>query len=301
MKAICNQYSLVLINSTSFKTINSCCSWACLALACPTFLLNLLLIISLATSRERYRPCGLLILNLAVTDLLNGVFNMPIFHVIFRFIAEGKDPCAFVSIAMPCYFAVSFESFIIVALIAVERYINVFHPFMYVSTLSRRNVATCVIISWIASILVIIPLLVGEKLASLAGIVLAAVVIGTAINIYCYLRILHKARKTRVQIRNETARFNEASITLEDRRFLFIGALIVTSMLACFSISASRSLISLLGYRFEAMTGIGCLDWTLVMSSSVVNPIITCTFCPSTRRRVLRMLTFNAMYRETNH
>ena len=301
MKAICTQYNLVLKNSSSFKMINSSCSWTCLVLACPTTLLNLLLIITLATARERYKPCGILILNLGVTDLLNGLFNMPIFHVVFRFIAEGKDPCLFVNISMPCYFAVSFESFVIVTLIAVERYINVFHPFMHVSKLSRRNVTICVTISWISSIFVVIPLLVGKKLTNLAGIILAVVITGTAINSYCYFRILHKAKKTRVQIRNETARFSQTSINSEDRRFLFIGALIITSMLACFSIAAARSLMSLLGHRFGTITDIGCLDWTLVMSSSVVNPFITCTFCPNIRRRILRMLTFNAMHRDTNH
>ena len=166
MEAICHQYNFVLKNTTAFKMINSSCSWTYLVLAYPTLLLNLLLIISLVRLKEMNKPCGLLILNLAITDLLNGFFAMPLFYMVFRFIAEDKDPCLFVNIAMPCFIAATSESFIIVTLIAVERYISILHPFVHVSKLSRRNVAICVTISWISSILVIIPLLVGENVAT---------------------------------------------------------------------------------------------------------------------------------------
>ena len=298
MEAICTQYNLVLDNSTSFKTINSSCSWTNFMLAYPTTLLNLLLIISMVKSRELDKPCGLLILNLAITDLLNGFFDMPLFYMVFRFIAEGKDPCVFVNIAMPCFVAASFQSFVVVTLIAVERYISVLHPFMYVSQLSKRNVAICTIVSWTVSLLVIIPLLAGKNFASLIWLFFPVGIVGTAVNIYCYLKILYRARKTRLRIRNETARFSEANITSADRRFLFIGGLIILSMLACFSIAASAAFMSLLRYRADVIRDIRCWNWTLIMANSLINPIITCTFCPHIRRRMLRLLTCNVMYGE---
>ena len=298
MEAICHQYNFVLKNSTSFKIINSSCSWTCLVLACPTLLLNLLLIISLAKSRDMSKSCGLLILNLAITDLLNGLFNMPLFYTVFGFIAEGKDPCQFVNIAMPCFIAATSESFIIVTLIAVERYISVLHPFVHVSKLSKRNVTICVAISWISSIFVIIPLLVGENVARMNGFFTAVGVVGTVVNIYCYLRVLLKARKTRLQIRNETARFNETNITSTDKRFLFIGGLIIISMFVSFLMVVLASLLPFLG--FELMKDIRCWKWTLVMANSLVNPIITCTFCPCIRREILKILLCSIMCRETN-
>ena len=300
MEAICTQYDLVLYNSTSFKQINSSCSWTNFALAYPTTVLNLSLVISLVKSREMNKPCGLLILNLAVTDLLNGLFDMPLFYMVFRFIAEGKDPCLFANVVMPCFVAASFQSFVIVTLIAIERYISVLHPFVYVSKLSKRIVAICTTVSWIVSLLLLIPLLVGENFAGLSWFFFPAGIAGTAINIYCYLRILHKARKTRVQIRNETARFGDNNITSADRRFLFIGGLIILSMFACFSIAASVSFMSVLGYRDDIIRDIRCWNWTLIMTNSLVNPIITCNFCPHIRRRVLRILTCNVMYGETH-
>ena len=298
MEAICNQYNFVLKNSTSFKALNSSCSWACLVLACPTTLLNLLLLISLAKSREMDKPCGLLILNLAVTDLLNGFFNMPLFYKVFRFIAEGKDPCLYISIVMPCFVAATSASFAIVTLIAVERYISVLHPFVYVSKLSRRNVAICVAISWIASVLVSIPLLVGENIARLNGFFVVVGVAGTVVNIYCYLRVLFKARKTRLQIQNETARFSEATITSADRRFIFICGLILISMFISFVMAVLASFLPLLG--FKLIKDIRCWKWTLVMASSLVNPVITCMFCPCIRREILKISTCSIMSRETN-
>ena len=190
MKVICTQYNLVLHNSTSFKKINYSCSWANFVLAYPTSLLNLLLVISLAKSREMNRQYGLLILHLAVTDLFNGLLDMPLFYMVFRFIAEGKDPCLFANVAMPCFVAASFESFVIVTLIAIERYIYIFHPFIYTSKLSKRNVAIGVIGSWIVSILLIVPLLFGVNVDKLRGVFIAFGVSVTAITVYCYVRIL---------------------------------------------------------------------------------------------------------------
>ena len=202
---------------------------------------------------------------------------------------------------MPCFVAASFESFVIVTLIAVERYIYIFHPFMYTSKLSRRNVAAGVIISWIVSILVIIPLLVGEEATKLNGLFVAFGISVASINVYCYLRILHKARKTRLQIRNETARFGGTSISTADRRVLLIGGLIVLSMFTCFAIVASTALLRLLGYKMEGATDLRCWNWTFIMANSLVNPIITCTFCPSIRRRILKILACNAIFKETNY
>ena len=301
MKVICTQYNLVLHNSTSFKKINYSCSWANFVFAYPTSLLNLLLVILLVKSREMNRQYGILILCLAVTDLLNGLFDMPLFYMVFRFIAEGKDPCVFASVAMPCFVAASFESFVIVTLIAVERYIYIFHPFMYNSKLSKRNVAIGVIGSWIVSILLIVPLLFGVNVDKLRGVFIAFGVSVTAITVYCYLRILHKARKTRMQIRNETARFGGTNISSADKRYLLIGGLIILSMFTCFAVAASTATLQLIGYKIEGATDFRCWNWTLIMANSLVNPIITCAFCPSIRRRILKILTCNAMYKETNH
>ena len=295
---VCNQYNLALKNSTSFKMINSFCSWTCFALAYPTTLLNILLIISLAKSREMNRPYGSLILSLAVTDLLNGLFDMPLFYMMFRFIAEGKDPCVFASVAMPCFVAASFESFVIVTLIAIERYIYIFHPFMYTSKLSKRNVAMGVIGSWIVSILLIAPLLFGENIDKLNGVFIAVGVSGISITIYCYVRILHKARKTRMQIQNEAARFGITDSTSSDVRFLLIGGLIIMSMFICFAMIASTAFLPLLGYAIENATDIRCWNGTLLMANSLVNPIITYMFCPNIRRKFLKILTCNAMFKQ---
>ena len=301
MKVVCDQYGLALHNSTSFKKISSSCSWANFVLAYPTTLLNLLLIISLAKSREMNKQYGILILSLAVTDLLIGLFDMPLFYIVFRFMAEGKDPCLFANIAMPCCAAASFESLVIATLIAVERYIYIFHPFVYTSKLSKRNVAISVTVSWIVSILVIIPLLVGEDVTKLKEFFVAFCVSVASINVYCYLRILHKARKTRLQIRNETVRFGGTSITAADRRFLLIGGLIILSMFTCFAIAVSSALLRLFGYKMEGATDFRCWNLTLIMANSLVNPIITCNFCPSIRRRILKILTCNVIFKETNY
>lgn len=299
MRGNCDQYEFYYKNSTSFKTVNSSCSWANILLACPTTLSNLLLIVSLAISGERNKPCAVLILNLAVTDFLNGVINMPLYYIIFRYIAQDRDPCVYLEFSIPGFVAVSFESFLTVILIAVERYINVFHPFLYNSKLSTRNVAVYVGISWVLSILVTVLMVTGENGPKFKSFFLTFGVVGVILTSYCYVRLLHKARKIRLQIRNETARFDETIISSEDRRYVLVGGLIIISMAVCFSVQMSSILLWLFKYRANAIMN-RCWGWTLIMANSLVNPIITCRFCPTIRRSLLRIVTCSVLCKESN-
>ena len=121
-----DQYNLVLKSSTYFTMINSSCSWTWFILVYPTTVLNPLLIISMAKSREINGPYGRLNLSLAVTDLLTRLFDMPLFYMVFRFIAEGKNPCLYNSVDVATFF----------------------YPFVYTSKLCKRSIAVGVIISW---------------------------------------------------------------------------------------------------------------------------------------------------------
>ena len=90
-------------------------------------------------SREMSGPYGRLNLSLAVTDLLIRLFDMALFYMVFRFIAEGNNPCLYNSVDVATFF----------------------YPFVYTSKLCKRSIAVGVIISWVVSLLGIIPLHVG--------------------------------------------------------------------------------------------------------------------------------------------
>ena len=300
MKPRCSQYNIIFMNSTTFKAINYSCAWTNIIMAWPTTVLNLSLIIAFATSRDRSKPCTLLLLSLAVTDFLCGLVNMPLYFLIFRYIAEVKDPCLFVKFCSPAFLLVTLESFFIVTLIAIERYLSIFHPFFHVSRVSLRNASVCIAVSWVVSMLGTSPLLAGVNIDRLNPYIVVFMVTGIMLNLYCYLRILLRARKVRLQIESEAARFGQSSITSTDKRYIFVGMLIILSMALCFTFQAAHGILKTFGYRKESFKYFNCWQWTLVAVNSFINPFITLSFWPNVRGKVWKILTWRVLCEKTN-
>ena len=300
MKQACMQYSRDFINDTASEAINYSCSWTNIVLASPTTILNLSLIIVLATSRDRKKACNILLMNLAITDLIVGFVNMPLFFIAYRFIAQRKDPCLFVEILTPFLVAVICESFLVVTLIAIERYVSIFHPFLHSSMLSSRNVTICIVTTWTISISLVIPLFLRANSSILFASMGGTVIIGILVNLYCYLRILLQARKVRLQIQSEAARLGGRNINAADKRYIYLGILIVVSMVLCFSLEVTGSILWFLGYRRGTLNKLRCWEWSLVAFNSFINPFITCSFCPDIRKKVLKILTCRVCCQKTN-
>lgn len=296
----CTAYGIIINNSSSLKAISYSCSWANILLTCPTVSGNVALIAALATSQDKKKSCTLLLLNLAVTDLLTGLVSMPFFFYVFRLISLGQAPCGFVSFSSPFSFIMCSTSTMTVAMIAVERYISVFHPFYHMSKVTCRMTLLFVALSWILSVLSVAPSIAGFITLFLNVYIGAFTVICTALSIFSYLRIILRARKVRLQVHNQAARFGRANYSITDKRYVSVGGLIIISMVICFSPVATSNLLWLVGYRNKHYDEIRCWEWTLVVANSVINPIITCVFCPSTRRKVLKVLTCGLCCKQSN-
>ena len=300
MSPTCIHYDIFLQNITLSKTTIYSCAWTNIVLVFPTTVFNLLLIIVLATSRDKTQPCTVLLLNLAITDLIAGLVHMPLYYIIFRYKAEDKDPCDYAKFVIPFSLAVSAASFAIVTLIAMERYTKIFHPFYYLSKLSLRNVAVCIALSWAMSFIALPPLFAGIYSVVINGLIGTSIIIVVSLNLFCYLRILLRARKVNMQIRNEATRFGQATINSTSRRYIYIGGLIIVSMVICFSPMVVDKFSQVFGGKKDSDTknkygNFVCWKWTLILLNSFINPVITFSFCPDVRRSVLKILTFRAL------
>ena len=300
MKHLCGQYKMFLISNTTLNAINYSCTWTNIVLACPTTILNLSLITALASSRDRKKPCNILLLNLAITDLIVGFVNMPLFFVVLRFIAQGKNPCSYFAVFISFMVAVTYQSFVTVTQIAVERYISIFHPFVHSSKLSSRNVTICIGTSWTISLLLVIPLLVAVDSSILFASMAGSGITGIMMNLYCYLRVLLQARKVKLQIQTEAARFGGTNINAADKRYIYLGILIVVSMVLCILPEVTGSIMWVIGYKRDTLNKLSCWRWTLIALNSFINPFITCSFCPDVRKKVLEILTCRVFCQRRN-
>ena len=297
MNLTCSHYGIVLKDDSTYKTVNQTCSWLNLILAFPTTIANVSLIIALLMSSDRARPCQLLILNLAATDLLAGFANMPIQFVVFRFISQQRDPCNFANITTPFGYILGIVSFITVTSIAVERYVNVFHPFFHLSKLNSRNTGISVCILWLFGISAVMPSTVLSSSTFLNALSTFLVVVGTSINVFTYMRVLLRARKVRLQIQSEAVRFGQRRRCERDKSLLRVGGLIIVSMSICYAPIASYGLLKTFKFNISYMDYVLCWGWTLAMANSLINPIITCSFSPQIRRKIYSLWTCKIEHR----
>ena len=292
MNMSCSHYGIVLKESQSFKAVNLACSWINIILALPTAVMNLSLIMALFCSKEWSKPCYLLLLNLAITDFLAGSMNMPVQFMVFRYVGTGMDPCAFANFTTPVGYILGIASILMITMIAAERYASVFYPFVHMEKLRPLTIAAAIGSVWIFSISCIIPSVTIQNDIFLNAAVPLIVVICSLGNFYCYISILLRARKVRLQINTEAVRLGQENARAKKEKSLVsVGGLIVISISICYTPVGIVSILTVLNYGKSVSEYMLCWGWTLAMASSCINPIISCVFNAVIRKQLYKMLS----------
>ncbi|KAI4900225.1 hypothetical protein NFI96_006416 [Prochilodus magdalenae] len=112
---------------------------------------NLLIIISVGYFKQLHTPTNMLILSLAVSDLLVGLFVMP-----FHFLWLIESCWIFGHVFCVLFNFVSFQLTSVsvgnVALIALDRYVALSHPFLYSKDSTATVVHTVILLTWLFSL-----------------------------------------------------------------------------------------------------------------------------------------------------
>lgn len=182
-------------------------------------------------------------------------------------------------------------SILTLTMIAVERYLSVFHPFCHGSWITLRKTLLFVAVAWIKAILTSVLTIYELKGMIWSVIVTSYIVTAITVNAYCYFRILWKARKVRRQIQSEEARLGQVNTRSSDKRYVSIGVLILISTAICYAPAALSNIMLASEYIADTFHDMVCWQITLVVGNSLVNPLITCKFCPVVRSKVSSILT----------
>ncbi|XP_026189353.1 trace amine-associated receptor 13c-like [Mastacembelus armatus] len=115
-----------------------------------TVVLNVLVIISISHFRQLHTPTNLLLLSLAVSDFLVGLFVMP-FQILLT------EPCWFLGdLVCVLYHFLPFitlcASVVNMVLISVDRYVAICDPLHYPTRITPNRVQICVVLCWIYSV-----------------------------------------------------------------------------------------------------------------------------------------------------
>ncbi|KAK2814445.1 hypothetical protein Q5P01_000451 [Channa striata] len=258
-----------------------------------TVVLNLLVIISISHFRQLHTPTNFVLLSLAVSDFLVGLFVIPSQILL-------TEPCWFLGdLLCVLYYCLNFiivyASVINMVLISVDRYVAICDPLHYSTKITQMRVRICVLLCWtysfIYSFMFIFDSLkqpgrynscYGECVINISGA--ADIVLGFILPIstivVLYLRVfvvaVSQARAMRSHI---TAVKMQSSVTVtvkksELKAARTLGVVVAVFLMCycpyyCVSLSSSDLII---GSSSEAFMSF------LVYSNSCLNPLIYAFF-----------------------
>uniref|UniRef100_A0A8C2X7P9 G-protein coupled receptors family 1 profile domain-containing protein n=1 Tax=Cyclopterus lumpus TaxID=8103 RepID=A0A8C2X7P9_CYCLU len=115
-----------------------------------TVALNLLVIISISHFRQLHTPTNLLLLSLAVSDFLVGIFVQPVEILLKQTCWMLGDLMCSLYYVLP--FIILSASVGNMVLISIDRYVAIFDPLHYSIKVTNKAVTICVLLCWICSV-----------------------------------------------------------------------------------------------------------------------------------------------------
>ncbi|XP_076872283.1 trace amine-associated receptor 13c-like [Brachyhypopomus gauderio] len=279
---------------------------------------NLLIIISVCHFKQLHTPTNMLILSLALSDIMVGVFVIPgalIWMIESCWIFNKFFCVCFIVIA---YFLTSISIFN-VALIAIDRYFALSKPFLYIRTVSLSTVCFIVLIHWFVLLFYNIALqyfnehfarlimcpgdcfLILDDVWSLVDLLLTFI-FPLAVIIILYVLVFFIAKKHATAIRDvnshtksQTSKNTTYSMKSERKAAKVLGIL-VSVFLACllpyFVYSVLGNVIQIDVEHFQKVL-------MLVYLNSAINPVIYAVFYPWFRRCLKLILTFKIFHTDS--
>ncbi|XP_053497510.1 trace amine-associated receptor 13c-like [Ictalurus furcatus] len=264
---------------------------------------NMLVIISVLHFKQLHTPTNMLVLSLAVSDFLVGALVMPpmLISIIESCWIFGRDFC--ISFCLISYF-ITISSIYNIALIAVDRYLALSNPFLYMNRVSVRITGIvivcvwCVMLAYISALLyyygnftntVICP---GECFIFLNDVwsvidLIFSFIFPLSVIIILYTRVFVIAKKHATAIRElnnhtrpKTQKITSHSMKSERKAAKVLGIL-VSVFLMCL---LPYFIYSLLGDVIEVQTETFQKLVILCFLNSTINPVIYALFYSWFRR-----------------
>ncbi|XP_076872298.1 trace amine-associated receptor 13c-like [Brachyhypopomus gauderio] len=312
-----NQTDHCLQFSCPERFVSPCYVFLCVCAAATVLLTvcgNLLIIISVCHFKQLHTATNMLILSLAVSDFMVGLFVMP-FHLsrltescwIF-----GSNICVFFVLIS---FFVTSVSIYNVALIAVDRYFAISNPFLYIEKVSVSNTCIVIMSMWIflmsynsallyfngtSTGLIMCPeqcLIVLNEMWSLVDLVFTFVIPCSAIIIF-YAMVFVIAKKHATAIRDISVQGkdskNMADSMKSERKAAKVLSILVAVFLAClfpyFVYATISNAVETQSFHNLVI---------LLYLNSTINPMLYALFYPWFRRCVNILFTLQIFQKDS--
>ena len=244
-----------------------------------TVLLNALVIIAVIKRRELQKLSNMLLSSMAVTDLLVGAICIPLsaidgflhpYHIL-----AAQHICT-LDVATACFsLTLTFCSLFHLVLIAWERYVAIRKWRDYKDILTKSRLKKLAMIAWISGpVFVLSPFVISIAVSGRTSFVvfLASICFIVALILYFYVMVYLEIRKRKF---NQILQVNVLALLKTEYRVAKTTALVTAALFLSFVPVLFLPLLGRIFFVLRKMSSWRVVE-TLVLSNSLVNPLIYC-------------------------
>ena len=242
-------------------------------------LLNALVIIAVMKRREMQKLSNILLSSLAVTDLLVGAICIPLsaidgFLLPYEILA-AQHICTLDVATVWLSLTLTFCSLVHLVLIAWKRYVAIRKWRDYRDTLSKSRLKKLAAIAWISgTAFVLIPFLISIAVSERTTLVvfLVSTCLILALIVYFYVMVYLEIRKRKF---NQILQVSVLVLLKTEYKVAKTTALVTAALFLSFVSVVSLPLLGIVFPVLRKMSSWRAVE-TLVLSNSLVNPLIYC-------------------------
>ena len=263
-----------------------------ITLSITAFLGNILIIVALKRVSSLHPASKLLLGCLAGTDLCVGLITQPLF---VAYIMSPKH-------SMLCYYlSILFQRLSVIlggvsvstlTAISVNRLLALLLGLRYRQVVTLRRVQSCVVISWLFSIVTTLTLSFDERIA--LSIACTATVLCIVTSIVCYTKIYLMLRSHQAQVQEhghqgQPNRGRPMNIT-QYRKTVSTALWIQIALVVCYLPYGIAAIFLIKGLRTQFLDFAWELTISLFMLNSTLNPLLYCWKIKEIRQAVIDTL-----------
>ena len=269
------------------------------AIASPiTVVLNALLIIAMKKKpRLRAHKSNILLALLASTDLMVGLILQPTFIAIITTVVQSKSGfCTLTDAFRHCGGCLVSASLTHLALISMERYLAIKHPFIYDTIVTEAHLLFASTLAWLLSIFLQISIAFGETLYFSMKTTYHIVIVSFII--LCHVSVYRETNRHQRHVAAHQVTKEAREKFEKDKKALKITSIVLGTLLICYTPLAILR-VTLPKYRYEislnASYTVFVLTATVSLLNSLINPVIY-----SVRLRQFRVAIIELICRNVN-